>query len=199
MSGDGDRPGHRVGEVVGVLRRLADDRPRVSFGDLLDALGYQSFAAVLLMLGLIMLAPGPADIPGVPVVMGLIIALLCGELIWGSDHVWVPGFVEGWSVKSSRLDRVAGWLATPAGWLDRWTRRRWTVLTSTLAIKILAGVCLAVMATTPILEFIPFSASLAGAVATALGIVLLTHDGLVAAIMLVAAASLIVLLPVMMP
>src|SRR6056297_516572 len=71
------QPEHSLNELLDHLTRSARDgtaeRRKVSLGHVLDAIGRHSFAPLLMVAGLIMFAPGPADIPGVPVVIGLFV------------------------------------------------------------------------------------------------------------------------------
>src|SRR5690606_19347672 len=74
-----------------LLERIeqADDDAggRVSVGALLDAVGHRSFGAILLAAGLFTVLPGPADIPGVPTLVGVLVLLVSGQILLRQDHV----------------------------------------------------------------------------------------------------------------
>ncbi|MCO8121916.1 exopolysaccharide biosynthesis protein [Stieleria sp. TO1_6] len=163
---------------------LSQDQSRVSFGEALDAAGQRSFAPVLLLIGLIMLAPGPADIPGVPVVLGVLVIIVAVQILFKREHVWVPDWIEKREIKSERLHRMIRWLQTPAEWFDRITRRRFPWLVEHAGVSIIAIACIIIAAATPILEFVPFSANVAGAAIAAFGLALIAKDGLLAGVAL---------------
>lgn len=53
-------------------------------------IGRRSFGPLLLMAGLIILAPVVGDIPGVPSIMGVFIVLVSVQLLIGQEHFWLP-------------------------------------------------------------------------------------------------------------
>jgi len=44
----------------------------------------------LLVAGLVMLAPIIGDIPGVPVMMGVLVVLMAGQLLFRREHLCLP-------------------------------------------------------------------------------------------------------------
>lgn len=166
-----------VEDLLDRLGEAAADRERVSVEVVVEAIGRRSFAPTLLVTGLIMLAPGPADLPGVPVILGLLVILTAGQLIVGRHHFWLPRWMLSRNIASETLQRVINWLRRPARHVDRLLRRRLVFLTHDWAVAL---PCIGVALLTPVLEFIPFSANVAGAALTAFGLSLLAHDGLLA-------------------
>ena len=132
--------------------------------------------------GLIMLAPGPADIPGVPVVIGIFVILVAGQLAMHRNHVWVPEWMEHRKLKPKTIKKMTGWLRRPADWMDRITKTRWTWLVDHAGATIIAVACILIAVATPVLEFVPFSANLAGAAITTFSLALLTRDGVLGAL-----------------
>ncbi len=180
------QPEHSLNELLDHLTRSARDgtaeRRKVSLGHVLDAIGRHSFAPLLMVAGLIMFAPGPADIPGVPVVIGLFVILVSVQLVMRREHVWVPRWMERRKLEPQTIEKMTGWLRRPAAWIDRVTKTRWTWLIDHAGVTTIAVACILIALATPVLEFVPFSANLAGAAITTFSLALLTRDGLLAAL-----------------
>ncbi|WP_372719050.1 exopolysaccharide biosynthesis protein [Novipirellula sp.] len=172
-----------VHDLQGVLDRVAsaaEDESKVSIGDVMDRLGKHSFAPILLLPGLIMVAPVIGDIPGVPVMMGLIVILGSVQVVMKRDHFWIPGWLEDRKVNRSKVTKTIGWLRKPARFLDRWSKERYTYLVDHAGIYVIAAVCIVIAAATPVMEVVPMSANVAGAAITAFGLAILARDGLIA-------------------
>lgn len=168
--------------VQQLLDRLGEAAPpgeRVSVEMAVEAIGRRSFAPMLLVTGLVMMAPGPADFPGVPVLLGLLVILTAGQLLIGRRHFWLPRWLLSRNIAADTLHKTIAWLRWPAAAFDRILHRRLVFLTHARAVAI---PCIGVALLTPVLEFIPFSANIAGVALTAFGLALLAHDGLIALI-----------------
>lgn len=172
-----------LAEVLDRVEGAAED-DRVSLDTVLDALGRRSFGPLLLLPGLVILAPIIGDIPGVPVLMGSLVFLTAAQILLRREQIWLPGWLLRRSVKSSSVHKTAGWLRRPAAWTDRHTRRRWTALVHHGAVPVIALACLIIGAATPVMEVVPMSANLAGLAITGYGLALIAEDGLIAAIAL---------------
>ncbi len=174
--------------LSGMLKRidsLSNERKEVSFGDALDAAGDNTFASIVLLVGVIMMVPGPADIPGVPSVLGIIITIACVQMLIGREHIWVPNWLEKRRIASQRLQQMINWLQKPARWMDRITKQRYTWLIDHAGVGIVAIACILISSATPILEFVPFSANVAGAAITTFALALIAKDGLIAVLALI--------------
>lgn len=162
-----------------------DDRP-VSIRSMLEATDRRSFGALLLVPGLLVLSP-LSGIPGLPSVFALMVTLIALQLLVGRKHFWLPAWLLQRSAPRRKYDKALAFLRRPARQVDRVLRRRLTFLThGPLAIRISALLCLAIAATMPPLEIVPFGNSIAGGALTLLGLGLLARDGL----MILASASL---------
>ena len=161
------------------------EHEKVTLDALLDAVGRRSFGPLLLMAGLITLAPLVGDIPGVPTIMGIFVVLTAGQLLFHRDHFWLPGWMLKRSVKRKKLCKALDWLRKPARWVDRWLKPRLTIFIRTAGVHVIAAVSVAIGLAMPAMEFVPFSANGAGAALTAFGLSLIADDGLLAVIALV--------------
>src|SRR5699024_8943522 len=152
----------------------------VSLDKILDTVGRRTFGPFLLIAGLITLAPLIGDIPGVPTIMGILILLVGGQLLFHQEHFWLPEWLLNQSVDKDKIYTALGWLRSPAGFLDRWLHPRLTIFVKGVAMYIIAAVCVAIAIVMPAMEFIPFSANVAGVALTAFGLSLITSDGILA-------------------
>lgn len=171
------------------LESLSQNRKQVSFGNAVDVVGRHAFAPVLLLIGLIMMVPGPADIPGVPVVLGILVIIVSVQILIHRQHLWIPGWIENRHVSSKSLKKMASWLRRPARWLDRITKQRYSWLIRHAGAGIVAITCIIIAAATPVMEFVPFSANLAGLAIATFALAIIAKDGLVAAIAILLSIS----------
>lgn len=179
-------------DLAGMLDRMdeaARDKDRVSFGDIVEATGHRSFGALLLLAGLVMLAPIIGDIPGMPTLMGLVVVLVCGQLLLRRKHFWLPSWLLERSIDQTKFCKAVGWLEKPARFVDRILRPRLSALVQGAWVHVIAVVSIAVALLTPAMELVPFSANAAGLVLTAFGLALIGRDGLLALVAFLTAAG----------
>jgi len=195
VSGTGsDRPGaddggqegevHSVCDILDKLRELADRHDKVKIGDMLEAIGKRSFGPFLLIPALIDISP-IGSIPGLPTLLGLMIAIIAVQMLLGRDHLWLPGFIANRSRKSEEVRKAADKLNPLAKRLDRWFHGRLPRLTGKPFQRIAAVIIILLTLTVPPLELLPLATTLPMAAIAAFGLALLVHDGL---LMLIAGA-----------
>lgn len=157
---------------------------RVSVDAILDAVGRRSFGPLLLVAGLVTLAPIIGDIPGVPTLMGIIVLLTAVQLLLRRDHFWLPHWILNRTLSRSKLCKMLKWLRSPARFLDRLTRPRLTVFARGIGSYVIAVACIVVALTMPATEVVLFSANVVGLVLTLFGLALIARDGVLALIAL---------------
>jgi hypothetical protein len=173
---------HPTEHILNKINEAADQHDPLTFGDVMDVLGQQSFAPILLLIGLVMAVPGPADIPGVPVVLGLLVITVAGQIVLHREHLWIPAWIERKKVRASQARKMVAWVRTPAQWMDWLAKPRYQWLVNRTGSSLVAIACILIAMTTPVLEFVPFSANVAGAAIAAFAIALLAKDGLLAGV-----------------
>jgi hypothetical protein len=176
-----DRP--EVTSVCELLDRVhaaAEAHEHTSIGDVLREVGERSFGPVLLLAGLVMLAPVIGDIPGVPVLMGLIVILAAVQFLAGRDHLWLPGSLLRRSAARDKVQKAVRWLRPVARFLDRWSRPRLSAVTHGGGYFAIGAACAIIAAATPVMEVVPFSANVAGTAIAAYGLALIASDGAIA-------------------
>lgn len=174
---------HEVHSVTELLDRIDDAAAAhepTSVGHVMDHIGHRSYAPVLLLAGLVMMAPVVGDIPGVPVLMGLLVILTSGQQIVGRHHFWLPQWLLRRSVKHEKIQKGVRWMRPVGRFLDRWSKPRLTHLTRGAGVFVAAATCMVIAAATPVMEVVPFSANIAGIAITAYGLALIAADGVVA-------------------
>lgn len=181
-------------ELLDQIDEARDGEASVSLDQILDAVGRRSFGPLLVVAGLIVLAPVIGDIPGMSTIMGVFVAMVAVQIVLGRDHVWLPQWMLQRSVQSSRLAKPIGWLRKPARWIDGLTRPRLQALVGGMASRVVAGICLGVAAVMPLMEVVPFSANAAGLVLVVFGLALIASDGLMALIGAIVSVGTLVLI-----
>ena len=183
-------PGPRdLADLLDRLEEAARDQDQISAGLVVSAVGERSFGTLLLVAGLITLAPLVGDIPGVPTLMASLVALIAVQLLFGRHEFWLPEWLLGRSLARDKVERVIGWLRPVASFLDRVSRRRLAAITRGHGVRLIALACLAVAVAMPPMELIPFSANGAGAALTLFGLGLVAQDGLLAGLGLAVTAG----------
>ncbi|NKE71660.1 exopolysaccharide biosynthesis protein [Candidatus Manganitrophus noduliformans] len=174
-----DRKLTNLEQLLDRIEKAADD-DRVSLDAILDVVGRSSFGPLLLVAGLVTLAPIIGDIPGVPTIVAVFVLLTAGQLLFRREHIWLPRWLLKRSVARNKLCKALGWLRRPARFVDRLLRPRLTIFTQGAGIYAVAIGCIVIAAAMPVMELVPFSANGAGAALTAFGLSLIARDGLLA-------------------
>lgn len=166
-------PASDLGAVIGRLLRACHRRDRVSVGDLVDAMGQASMAAVLLVPSLLLVSP-LSGIPGASITGGAVIALVSGQMLLRRPKVWLPQALRNRTLPGLALRRVLVRLRRPARRLDRFAPARPGGGGQAWWSPMLALVCLMLGLAMPMMEVVPFGSSILAALVAALALTLLT-------------------------
>jgi hypothetical protein len=175
-----DRDVSSVCELLDRIDVAAAAHDQTSIGDVLREVGERSFGPLLLLAGLVMLAPVIGDIPGVPVLMGLIVILSAAQFLVGRDHLWLPEWLLRRSAAHRKIQKGVRWVRPVARFLDRWSKPRLSWMTRGGGYFVSGAACVVIAAATPLMEVVPFSANLAGIAIAAYGLALIASDGAIA-------------------
>lgn len=164
--------------LVALLGRIRDEARHENFslGDLLNIVGRQSFAAVLMMIGLLIVSP-LSGIPGLPAVMAVIVILISVQAIVGRSSLWLPGWMTRRSVRTDRLVKAITMVERPTRWIDSHRSGRLSLLTFWPLSSFGYLVIIAVAMTWPPLALVPFSATLTGFGLVLVAAGLMVRDG----------------------
>ncbi|HUF22461.1 MAG TPA: exopolysaccharide biosynthesis protein [Burkholderiales bacterium] len=174
------RRARNLEQLLDQIALAADGREDVSLDAILNVIGHRSFGPVLLVAGLITLAPIIGDIPGVPTIMGLFVLLVAVQVLIRQEHFWLPRWMLERSVAERKLCKSVQWLRRPARFIDRLLRPRLTALTGAAGLYAIAIACALIALAMPLMEVVPFSANAAGLILTSFGLSLIARDGLLA-------------------
>ncbi len=168
---------HSASDILDRLRDVANDEEQVPIGDVVQAMGARSFGPFIMLPALIEISPLGA-VPGIPTFLALVIAITAAQLLFGRDHLWLPGFVRNRSAKSEKVLKAVDRLRPIAEWMDRWFHGRMKRFASGPFPRIAAACVIALAMTVPPLEFIPFASTAPMAAIAAFGLALIVRDGL---------------------
>ncbi|WP_447927938.1 MULTISPECIES: exopolysaccharide biosynthesis protein [unclassified Vreelandella] len=166
-------------ELLDAMAQMEEEKRRVSVEDILDAVGRRSFGPLLLVAGIITLAPVVGDIPGVPTLMAVLVLLTSSQLLLGRKAFWLPGILLNRSVSRKGFDKSLGLMRKPAKWVDGLLGVRLAWMSGYIGMRATALACSLVALAMPPMEFIPFTANGAGLALTLFGLGLVAKDGLV--------------------
>jgi len=183
-----DDPGN-LQQLLERIRVSAATKEQVSVGDVLRAVGERSFGPVLLVTGVITMAPLIGDIPGVPTLLALLVLLTVGQLLFQRRSIWIPGKLSRRSLSRDKLLKGLDWAEKPASFVDRWTKQRLSWLVSGAGQHLMAIICMMVALAMPLMELVPFSANGGGLALVAFGLAIVAKDGLLALIAIAATAG----------
>ena len=174
-----------LGDVVEEIEELGESKDTVSLGDALDRFGHRSFAPLLIVLPLVEISP-LGGVPGFPTVLAIVIALIALQLLFGREHVWLPGFVENRSVDGKKLAKGLHKLDKAAVWVDNHVGDRLDWMLKGIWVRVAAGVILVLCLSVPPLEFFPFASSVPMIAVACIGLALLVRDGLLLLVAMIA-------------
>ncbi len=154
----------------------AQQSERLTVGDILAVLRDRAFALLVVLLGLPNCLPMP---PPIPLVCGLLLALVAVQIIAGRPAPWLPRALLHRSIARADLERAVMRAAPVFRKLERLSRPRMTVLETALAIRLIGFVLLVlsfgiIFALPPIVGQIPL-----GIAVCLLGLGLVERDGVV--------------------
>lgn len=162
-----------LGGVVHELEDVARDAERVSVGEMVDAMGPSSMAAILLVPALLLASP-ISGIPFVSAVGGAMIALIAGQMVLGRHKIWLPAMLRDRSLPGPALRKAASWMKRPAKAVDSLVPAKPEGGQAVWWTRLLAVVCLALGLFIPLLEIIPFTSSIAAGLVATLALTMLT-------------------------
>jgi len=167
-------------ELLDQLATIARAEDGVSLRAITIRLGDRSFGPLLLLAGLVTLAPLIGDIPGVPTLMAAVVLIVATQILIGRERIWLPRWLLDRWVGASKVERAVAWLRRPARTVDRLLKPRLTRLAGRTGRRAIAVACIAIAALMPPMEFVPFSANGAGIALAAFGLGMIARDGLLA-------------------
>ena len=151
---------------------------KVTLGEIMDSLGARSFGPLILFLALIAISP-IGMIPGMSIITGSLLILICGQILLFRNHPWLPEKLTSKEFSREKLEETVEKARPWALKLDRFMTERLVFLSQTPMLQIIALVCIALAISFYPLALVPFGV-LAPAVAILIfGLGLTVSDGIV--------------------
>lgn len=183
--------GGEIRNLEELLDRIIDSASsrEVTLDDIMDIIGRRSFGPLLLLAGLLILAPIIGDIPGVPTIIAVFVFLIAVQLLVGREHFWLPQWLLCRSVSGDKLEKGLKYLYKPARFVDRFLKARLLMFVNGYSKYAVAAISIGIALGMPIMEIVPFSANAAGIVLVGFGLSLIARDGLLSLISFVLAGG----------
>ncbi len=148
----------------------------VSVEEVVEKLGHQSFASLMLIFSLISVSPASA-IPGITATVAVIVFCLVVQMIIGRESLWLPRFISRRRMSSAMLCKGIRWLRKPVRFVEGHLKARLIFLVHRPWLFLPLGLILVLTLFMPFLELIPTSGSIASSVIALFAAGLLTRDG----------------------
>ncbi|PWJ20867.1 exopolysaccharide biosynthesis protein [Jannaschia seohaensis] len=168
-------------EIIETLEESATATEEVSADRVAGQLGRRSIGALLAIPAAFELTP-IGGLPGVPTLLASIVAVVAMQILIGRRNLWLPDILARRSVGASRLAQATDRLRPAAEWADRHLGGHLPCLVAPPAPRFAAAAILALCATVPGLELVPFASSIPMGTIVLFGLALLARDGRVMAL-----------------
>ena len=176
-----------LGWLLREIKALARES-ELSIHNIRETVGERSFGPFLTIPAIIEMSP-IGGIPGLPSVIAIVISFIAIQILFGRNHMWLPAWLEKRKIGGPKLERVIEKIEPASQWIDKLVRPRIAWATKPPFLQGLAALSIALCATVPPLEFIPFASTLPMAAVALIGLSLTARDGLLACLALLLSAG----------
>lgn len=163
-------------DILNAITPDPESKAKVSVADVLQEIGERSFAALVLVVSVLLVSP-ISGIPGTPTIGAILIVLIAVQWLFGRRHLWLPGVILTRAVSARKMARAIDWLKPGAAWLDRNSHGRIKVLTAPPLTLIAKLLIVLVPLTWPLLELLPMVTSVGALAVSLLAFGLMVRDG----------------------
>jgi hypothetical protein len=168
-----------LGALIDKVEQRVDAGERISIGMIQQVAGQRAAGPMLLFPALIVVSP-LSIIPGLPTMVGINTILVAGQVLLGREQIWLPKWLTERCLPAKYAERLLGYLKPVSRTVDAVAKPRWSSLLGEPLRRVGAGVCVLVGLIMPLLEFIPFTSTWAGAIIATFGLAVTARDGLLA-------------------
>ena len=172
-----DHQNSSVQEIVARIGKRAAGDQCISVGDIVAELGQRSQGPFLLVPGLIGMSP-ISGIPLVPALLALLIAVFSLQIIIGRSYLWLPDVLAKRTLDGDKVCAGLDRIDPVAERMDRWFGGRFERLSSGIAVRVAALMCLLLSLFVPVFELVPFAGVAPMTAIAAFGLAILVSDGL---------------------
>ncbi len=156
---------------------------KINLGEMIERLNTRGFGPLLLAIGFIAVLPTGA-IPGMPIFLAILICLVAVQILVGWSSPWVPQRMRNITFPQSYIKKGREKIMPAAKAIDKMIKPRLQFMTSDIAVRIIAVLCIGIAISMPFLGFIPFALLVPGLAIVFFGLGLSAHDGLLVLIAL---------------
>lgn len=168
-----------IEDVLDRVEEAAGEERHTSVADIIDKIGDDAFAPLMLVPALLMVSPATA-IFGFGTICAIIIATIAFQMLIGRKQLWLPQFILRQKMPSRHVERSVDFLTRPARAIDAMTRPRLSFLVDAPADRVWASLIIVLSLLVPFFELVPMSATIIGGSITLFGLAVLARDGLLA-------------------
>lgn len=183
-----DERQQNLGGLLRDIKVLARDAEQLSIHNIRETVGERSFGPFLTIPAIIEMSP-IGGIPGLPSVIAIVISFIAIQILFGRKHLWLPDWLEKRKITGPKLERGVEKIEPASQWIDKLVRPRMAWATKPPFLQGLAALSIALCATVPPLELIPFASTLPMAAIALIGLSLTARDGLLACLALLLATG----------
>lgn len=162
--------------LLNEIRDAAEQSEKVSLKDILEAVGTRAYGPLLLVPGLLALAPTGA-IPGMSIITGTIILVVATQLLIGRDKPWLPKRTLDFSFSKETLIDALDRGKPYAKRIDSVLKPSLLQFTRFPATRIIALAAMAIAATMYPLALVPFAVAIPSTAIVLFALGLTAHDG----------------------
>lgn len=166
-----------IEDVLNCVEEAGSNVRYVSISDIVEHIGEGAFAPLMLVPALVIISPLSA-IFGLASACAFIIGLIAFQIMLGREKLWLPQFILKRRISSGKVDRMVGWLARPARFIDSITRQRMTLLVEQPVDRLWASLCLLLALVIPFFELVPMSATIIASAIAMFALAMVARDGL---------------------
>lgn len=168
-----------LGELVRKVEERLEDGEAISIETIQKVAGQRAAGPMLLLPALLVVSP-LSIIPGLPSMVGLNSILVAGQLALGRENIWLPQWLKKRCVPARRAQKLVKFLRPVSRVTDGVIKPRARPLAGAIMRRGGAVICVLVGAAMPVMEFVPFTSTGAGAVIAGYALAITARDGLLA-------------------
>ena len=175
MSGEAEN-GRELEDLMDEIRSDSGSSDEVSLAQIMQAVGTRAYGPLLLVPGLVALAPTGA-VPGMSIVTGTIIFVVAIQLLFGRNEPWIPKRALEFSFSRDTLLSAMERGRPYARRIDDFLKPSFTEVTDFPATRIIAIVAIALALSMFPLALVPFAVAIPSSAIVLFALGLTARDG----------------------
>ena len=149
----------------------------IRLGDVVDTFNGRGFGALLILPSLVVVLPTGA-LPFVPFLCGAFMVLICGQIVMGRHHPWMPGPLRQIGFSRRKYELAVEKSRPYLSLLDRWSTPRLKILSRPLSQRVVAVVCILLSIVTAAVALLPIASHVFALAILCFAIGMSSRDGI---------------------